>query len=97
MMNNFSPCEEIFFLSGWVAQLVEQRTENPCVEGSIPPPATIFVSTPVKPTGFLFSPTKFTLKNRPMLCPGNYHPHPKRIKLLTCSDFSENCCVTPEI
>ena len=26
---------------GWVAQLVEQRTENPCVGGSIPPPATI--------------------------------------------------------
>ena len=25
---------------GWVAQLVEQRTENPCVGGSIPPPAT---------------------------------------------------------
>ena len=27
---------------GWVAQLVEQRTENPCVGGSIPPPATNF-------------------------------------------------------
>jgi hypothetical protein len=27
-------------VSGWVAQLVEQRTENPCVGGSIPPPAT---------------------------------------------------------
>ncbi len=27
--------------AGWVAQLVEQRTENPCVGGSIPPPATI--------------------------------------------------------
>ena len=26
---------------GGVAQLVEQRTENPCVGGSIPPPATI--------------------------------------------------------
>jgi hypothetical protein len=26
---------------GWVAQSVEQRTENPCVGGSIPPPATI--------------------------------------------------------
>ena len=25
---------------GWVAQSVEQRTENPCVGGSIPPPAT---------------------------------------------------------
>ncbi len=26
---------------GWVAQLVEQRTENPRVPGSIPGPATI--------------------------------------------------------
>jgi hypothetical protein len=25
---------------GWIAQLVEQRTENPCVGGSIPSPAT---------------------------------------------------------
>ena len=29
---------------GWVAQLAEQRTENPRVGGSIPPPATF--STP---------------------------------------------------
>jgi ribosomal protein S12 methylthiotransferase len=29
--------------AGWVAQLVEQRTENPCVGGSIPPPATTTV------------------------------------------------------
>src|SRR2546425_8126791 len=27
-------------LPGWVAQSVEQRTENPCVGGSIPSPAT---------------------------------------------------------
>ena len=27
---------------GWIAQSVEQRTENPCVGGSIPPPATTF-------------------------------------------------------
>src|SRR6266498_4649263 len=32
---------------GWVAQLVEQRTENPCVGGSIPSSATSFqVGTP---------------------------------------------------
>src|SRR5664279_5612355 len=30
----------LFTQVGWVAQLVEQRTENPCVGGSIPPPAT---------------------------------------------------------
>ena len=29
------------FQSGQVAQSVEQRTENPCVGGSIPPLATI--------------------------------------------------------
>ena len=27
---------------GWIAQSVEQRTENPCVAGSIPAPATTF-------------------------------------------------------
>ena len=30
--------------SGGIAQSVEQRTENPCVPGSIPGPATIFLS-----------------------------------------------------
>jgi hypothetical protein len=30
----------MFIMVGWVAQSVEQRTENPCVGGSIPPPAT---------------------------------------------------------
>ena len=30
---------------GWIAQLVEQRTENPCVPGSIPGPATTLLST----------------------------------------------------
>jgi hypothetical protein len=30
---------------GQVAQLVEQRTENPCVGGSIPPLATIMNSS----------------------------------------------------
>ena len=29
------------FAGGWIAQLVEQRTENPCVPGSNPGPATI--------------------------------------------------------
>ena len=28
------------FGNGWIAQLVEQRTENPCVVGSIPSLAT---------------------------------------------------------
>ena len=31
------PCDK---LEGAVAQLVEQRTENPCVGGSIPPHTT---------------------------------------------------------
>src|SRR4051794_32199185 len=29
---------------GWIAQSVEQRTENPCVGGLIPSPATTFKS-----------------------------------------------------
>jgi hypothetical protein len=33
-------------VSGPVAQSVEQRTENPCVGGSIPPWATSFTSKP---------------------------------------------------
>lgn len=31
----------VAFAGGWIAQLVEQRTENPCVPGSNPGPATI--------------------------------------------------------
>ena len=31
----------IFFIKGFIAQLVEQGTENPCVPGSIPGEATI--------------------------------------------------------
>src|SRR5437660_891987 len=30
---------------GWIAQSVEQRTENPCVAGSIPAPATSFMQS----------------------------------------------------
>ena len=37
---NFS--SHFMALSGSVAQLVEQRTENPCVAGSIPARATLF-------------------------------------------------------
>jgi hypothetical protein len=33
--------------NGWVAQLAEQRTENPRVGGSIPPPA-ISIFSPVR-------------------------------------------------
>lgn len=28
-------------MAAWIAQLVEQGIENPCVGGSIPPPGTI--------------------------------------------------------
>jgi hypothetical protein len=34
----------VYKADGWVAQSVEQRTENPCVGGSIPPPATIQIN-----------------------------------------------------
>ena len=33
---------------GQVAQLVEQRTENPCVAGSIPALATIYPTTSIR-------------------------------------------------
>ena len=32
----------ILISKGWIAQLVEQRTENPRVAGSIPAPAIFF-------------------------------------------------------
>jgi hypothetical protein len=37
------PCPVKQATDGAVAQLVEQRTENPCVGGSIPPHTTYFV------------------------------------------------------
>ncbi len=37
--------------AGTLAQMVEQRTENPCVPGSIPGGTT----TPLKRWGFLFN------------------------------------------
>jgi hypothetical protein len=43
---------------GRIAQLVEQRTENPCVAGSIPAPATIFST-------LLFSSSLLGLKKVP--------------------------------
>ena len=39
----FDPGRDRHFMLGSVAQLVEQRTENPRVGGSIPSRATIFV------------------------------------------------------
>jgi hypothetical protein len=44
--------------AGWVAQLVEQRTENPCVGGSIPPPATTLFTRV-----FFISVTKMSLEH----------------------------------
>ena len=38
---------------GWVAQLVEQGTENPCVGGSTPSPATIETTAPRKGAFFM--------------------------------------------
>ena len=40
MMAGFRALRSGCALNGQVAQLVEQRTENPCVGGSIPPLAT---------------------------------------------------------
>ncbi len=37
----------VFLLYGFIAQLVEQGTENPCVAGSIPAGATIYCFKPL--------------------------------------------------
>ncbi len=37
-------CSMLLSLFGQIAQLVEQRTENPCVAGSIPVLATLLLS-----------------------------------------------------
>ena len=47
--------------AGTLAQLVEQRTENPCVPGSIPGGTT--QKNQYKRTGFFYS---FFSKNRPL-------------------------------
>ena len=43
-----------FFADGAIAQLVEQRTENPCVAGSIPAGTTWKSTTYSNVGGFLF-------------------------------------------
>src|SRR5688572_12095535 len=47
---NTPPSPKLRRTKGAVAQLVEQRTENPCVGGSIPPHTT----NPAIPAGFVF-------------------------------------------
>jgi hypothetical protein len=57
---------------GLVAQLVEQRIENPCVGGSIPPRATKNIPqlTPTI-TGW-----RFCLSNKKSLCPVYFRSRP---------------------
>ena len=56
---------------GWVAQSVEQRTENPCVGGSIPSPATTLINRS-KIKGFLvfsaFQSRLILASNKSSLC-----------------------------
>ena len=47
--------------NGTIAQLVEQRTENPCVPGSIPGGTTENQAATLKVAAFLFSETKYLL------------------------------------
>ena len=47
--------------NGAIAQLVEQRTENPCVPGSIPGGTTENQAVTFKVAAFLFSETKYLL------------------------------------
>ena len=55
------------------------------------PPPFFFLRQSLR-LAFLFSPSQFTLKNRPAPCPESYHPHRNLVKLLTCSDFSKSTC-----
>ncbi len=43
MTNNEKCGSIIFVINAWLAQLVEQRTENPRVSGSIPEPGTFYM------------------------------------------------------
>ena len=44
----------LLFIVGAIAQLVEQRTENPCVPGSIPGGTTPPFISPVRENGRVF-------------------------------------------
>ena len=44
----------VAFIDGAIAQLVEQRTENPCVPGSIPGGTTPPFISPVRENGRVF-------------------------------------------
>ena len=62
-MRIFAPAKQ----GGAIAQLVEQRTENPCVPGSIPGGTTPPFISPVRASGrvfFLPSPTLVTPKRQ---------------------------------
>ena len=75
---------------GRIAQSVEQGTENPRVPSSILGPATIFVSTPVTPTGFfVFSPKNYPQKP-PLAVSGKLSATPKADKTAQLLRFFEN-------
>ena len=76
------PCGKVFAYSflrcaGWVAQLVEQRTENPCVGGSIPPPATTFIKPLQNRASLTFAPVPLldclTVAQHASACPIRFH------------------------
>ena len=52
--------------NGAIAQLVEQRTENPCVPGSIPGGTTENQAVTLKVTAFSFKIDSFWTKNTPI-------------------------------
>ena len=80
---------------GRLAQSVEQGTENPRVPSSILGPATIFVSTPVKPTGFfVFSPTTYPQK-QPDGVSGKLSATPKPCKTAQLLRFFGNLLCHP--
>src|SRR3981081_1991084 len=73
--------------SAQVAQLVEQRTENPCVGGSIPPLGTTII--PIKTASYIAGP----LAKRPLPCRNVSHAIASISAVF--DRFTTNPCNTP--
>ena len=85
-------------LCGGVAQLVERRTENPCVAGPIPALATTFFKPVFRDTDFFSFPrTKFVLDSAISALVFGIPSASDWPILLFCSVFSERGCVTFQI
>ncbi len=82
--------DSLWSVIGWVAQLVEQRIENPRVGGSIPSPAT--TNTPEAEFGWVAQLVEQRIENPRV---GGSIPSPAtRHESLTSNDVGLFCCLT---